>query len=170
MWKTERNRGTDREWNPRGRAALKCWKVFRCVRANRSVKAPYLTERSRLRVYKAWRNGMKGFSAGWHTQRVGISRIFVENLWLIPEVQLNRLTLSPCRLTMIEERTWREIFFVNHPSRHWVIVKERALVIYNLMYLPRAIYTDRYTFSYFVISLCNFIKLSSRKQIKYNRT
>lgn len=51
--------------------ALKCWKVFRCVRANRSVKAPLsppspplsYRKRSRLRVYKAWRNGMKGFGA-----------------------------------------------------------------------------------------------------------
>lgn len=53
--------------------ALKCWKVFRCVRANRGVKAPFrpiLPERSRLRVYKVERKGMKGFSEvaaeGWN--------------------------------------------------------------------------------------------------------
>lgn len=70
---------------------------------------------------------MKGFGAGWHTRRVGISRIFAENLWPIPRgSEHNRLTLSPCRIAMIEERNRRDTFFLfNQPLRHFVIIKER---------------------------------------------
>jgi len=49
------------------RSALKCWKVFRCVCANRGVKAPFRSILPSGAVFDYIRErGLKGFGVGWH--------------------------------------------------------------------------------------------------------
>lgn len=95
------------------RFALKCWKVFRCVRANRGVKAPFRSILPSGAVFdyirrreKGWRDLARVGTKGWNIKDF-------RRIWPTLCSELNRLTLSSCQVVWSRSESTCYMFLAN---------------------------------------------------------